>query len=118
MRTIVAAIDFSPASVAAARRAASLAGEGGTVRLVHVVDTDLIPTHAFVGRDLVERFLDSLVRESGIGLGSLEADLGLPCRVERSVVRGRPADEIVRAGRDADIIVVGAHARDLLGRLT
>jgi nucleotide-binding universal stress UspA family protein len=117
MKKIVCGIDFSPASIAAARRAADLAGTGGTVRFVHVVDTDLVPTHAFIGRDLFESFIDSLVLDAYNGLRGLEIDLGIKTKVERLVVKGRPADEIARAGRDADMIVVGAHARDLLGRL-
>ncbi len=109
---ILVAIDFSPASIAAARRALALAGEGGVLRLVHVLATDLVPRHAYVGQDLVEQLLARLEAEAGLALRKLASELtGAGPVVETHVCRGRPADRIVADGSEQDLVVIGAHAR-------
>lgn len=119
LETILVAVDFSPLSLAAARRACLLAGARGTVRLMHVVASDLVPRHAFLGRDLVARFLDSLEADAATSLRDMASKLhGVgQARIETQVCRGRPADCIVADAETADLLVVGAHAQDLLGRI-
>jgi nucleotide-binding universal stress UspA family protein len=118
LEKILVGIDFTPASLAAIRRACELAREG-TVRLLHVVDTALLPHHAFIGRDLVEKYLDGLVAEAEMTIAELKRDLeSSGTHVETAIRRGRPADEIIAAASGFDLVAVGAHARDVLGRLT
>lgn len=119
LESILVAVDFSPLSVAAAERACALAGEKGVVRLLHVVSTELLPHHGFLGRDLVEKFYDGLAAEAEIGLATMAERLrGSGPRIEREIVRGSPGDEIVgAAARGHDLVVVGAHARDMAQRL-
>jgi nucleotide-binding universal stress UspA family protein len=115
--TILVGVDFSPASLPAIQHAINLAGSG-TVRLLHVVNTELLSHRAFIGRDIVEQFFDGLVAEAEKTIGELKRDLASNgARIETLVRRGRPANEIVEAARNSDLIVVGAHGRDLLGRL-
>ncbi|HZU96125.1 MAG TPA: universal stress protein [Planctomycetota bacterium] len=112
LATILVAMDFSPLSFAAARRACSLVEEGGKVRLLHVVPNEL-GAHAFVDPALIERFYAGRVADAEIRLGDLAHELRGKADIERSIVRGRPADEIVVAGRGFDLIVVGAHGREV-----
>jgi len=115
---ILAAIDFSPASRAAARRACALAGPKGTVRLIHVLGTDMIPRQPFLGDDLVARLLDQLEADARSSLDEVAAELAASgATVETHVCRGRPADRIIADAAGHDLIAIGAHAREFLGRL-
>jgi nucleotide-binding universal stress UspA family protein len=115
--TILVGTDFSPASLAAIRHACGLAGTG-TVRLIHVVSTDLLSHHYYIARDIIEEMVAGLVSEAEGTIAELKRDLSSNgARIETVVRRGRPADEIVEAARGCDLVVLGAHSRDLLGRL-
>lgn len=117
-RTIVVGVDFSPASLAAVRHACTLAGDEGVVRLVHVVDSSRMPQHAFLGRDVVEGFYAQLETEARRTIEELARDLRANgSRVEAEVRQGPPVDEMLEASAKADLAIVGAHARDAIGRL-
>jgi nucleotide-binding universal stress UspA family protein len=115
--TILVGVDFTPASRAAVRRACELAGEG-TVHLLNVLDTDVLHQRVYFGHDLIDEYCRKLEAEAELAIGELARELRAGgARIETTVRRGRPSDEIILAARGCDLVVVGAHARDALGRL-
>jgi len=116
--TILVGVDFTAESLAAIRRSVELAGRG-TVRLLHVVDTELLSHRGFLGHDFVDRYFEGLAAEAESTIAEVARDLDPgDARVETSVRRGRPADEIVSVASDCDLVVVGAHVRDAVGWLS
>ena len=118
VRTIVCAVDFSPASLKAIDYALSLAEVlPATILMMHVVDwpTDqtMLPdadleTAAYRGR---------VLGYNQVKLHALVPDTARKCcRVEEAITVGRPHEEIVRLARDrdADLIVMGVHGRSAL----
>jgi nucleotide-binding universal stress UspA family protein len=115
--TTVVAVDFSPASIAAARVACRLAGPGDEVRLVNVVDAAALSSSRLVSvrslvSDLMARFesearrrLDELARELAASLGPRAP------RITTGVSVGRPADGVLGSASDAGLLVVGSHAQ-------
>lgn len=113
-RKILFATDFSPSSDAALATAISLSRESdATLVLVHVQE----PPMAFGGgetyigptesEDELSEMLSNLVgEEQGVS-------------VERRVLVGNPAHEIVRLAEEdhADLIVIGSHGRTGVSRL-
>jgi nucleotide-binding universal stress UspA family protein len=106
----VVAVDFSRASVRAARLAAELLQPGGELMLVHVA----------------RRWSDArsgaeTVRETEDAFTQLVGRLRLPrgAKVRRIVRTGSPADEILAlaATVGADLIATGAHGHGFLERL-
>jgi nucleotide-binding universal stress UspA family protein len=112
---ILVPVDFSEASIAAARRVRSLVGTEARIQLLHVVNTSLIPRSAALPSDLVEELSSEVARESEKLLAELAKGLGVP-NVEVSVDRGRPADRICSASESASLVVMGARGRGTLGR--
>ncbi|MBV9880678.1 MAG: universal stress protein [Gemmatirosa sp.] len=106
LRAAVAAIDFSPSSVVAARAAAELLDDGATLHLVHVRPTEDAAGERGLADRLarVERALASRARALTI----------LP-----SILVGDPAAQIVAfaATHDADLVALGHHARGIVERL-
>ncbi len=114
-KPILVAVDFSPASLAAVRHACALAEEGAVVRLLHVVDTELLPHRAFLGQDLVERYYVALRSDAQRSLEQLARELeNEGTRIETAIEEGRPADHLVAAAAGASLVVVGAHARSTI----
>ncbi|MEX2188942.1 MAG: universal stress protein [Pirellulales bacterium] len=113
-RKIVFATDFSPSSDAALATAVSLTRESNaTLVLVHVQE----PPMAFGGG---EAYIGPTETEDELSdmLGRLVADeAGIT--VERRLVVGEPAHEIVRLAEEngADLIVIGSHGRTGVSRL-
>jgi nucleotide-binding universal stress UspA family protein len=112
-KRILCATDFSPASAAAVRYAASLAQEAeGSLILVHVLDRNR-PAGRAEG-DGNGRHPDFAAR------AMLRSALSPPdrewCSSEEVVTCGKPGAEIVRLARDreAGLIVMGVHGRGLL----
>jgi len=100
---IVVAVDFSELSLAAVRHACLLAGDA-PVRLLHVVDA----------KKTARRELPAAESDATAVLGELARDLSSNgSRVTTEITKGRPADEIVAASREASLVVTGAHARGL-----
>ncbi|MHB1223583.1 MAG: universal stress protein [Gemmatimonadaceae bacterium] len=115
-RYAVVGMDFSAASVLAAREALALLGEGGTLSLVHVRPPD----------DILRRVGDGTVRESyarGVAdlfdrvVGALQVPATIT--VERVVLDGRPADQLLGyAEREhADLVATGSSGMGFLERL-
>ena len=114
-RTIVCAVDFSPASVKALDYALSLAQElPARLLLLHVLDWP-------AGRPIPRGFeLEAIAyrgkaeEDSRARLHALVPDDARAwCETEELVTAGRPHEDIVRLARDrdADLIVMGVHGR-------
>jgi nucleotide-binding universal stress UspA family protein len=125
-RKAVIAVDGSADSMAAARFVAGLPLERALrLRLVAVAEPPRLPVAApeALGVPLLSA-LDELARArraklDGV-LAGLEADLEPKVgSVERSVILGHPAEEIVAAASepDVDLVVVGARGLGTFGRL-
>ncbi|HYD74421.1 universal stress protein [Ramlibacter sp.] len=120
LQHVLAAIDFSPDSRMAARRAARLAAaHGAAMGLLHVVDTG-----AWRGlRDLLagKRDLhDAMVEQARIQLAVLAqqiADEGLVAAVHQDLCEGDPLQELGRRSLAADLLVVGARGQHALREL-
>jgi nucleotide-binding universal stress UspA family protein len=120
-QSILCAVDFSPASLAALEHAIRLAEESGRkLTLLHVFDWD-------VDRLMPEQF-DAATRElreqhrinTETRLNALIPDEARTwCDVTVLTATGRPHEEVVlaAAGQRADLIVIGAHGRRGLERL-
>jgi nucleotide-binding universal stress UspA family protein len=105
---ILAATDFSTRSQRALRRAGLLArAEAAELAIIHVVDDDQ-----------PQRLVEMEVRESERMLAELISAVSelRDVRCHPMVVKGDPFDAIVRtaAAQTADLIVMGAHRKQLL----
>lgn len=108
IRKLLFATDFSSRSDIALSRAVELAGRfGAALTLLHVVDDDQPPADVAALVNLAEEHLATAVQ------GLPEA---LRAGAEPLVVRGDPFAAIadVATGRGVDLIVIGAHRRQLL----
>ena len=120
LRSILCAVDFSPASAAALRVAVQLAlRTGGRVTALYVEDPLLGQGAAAVGYD-VARLRKATLAE----LERLIQRVASPVGLRRDVwsvetILGRPAMEILRFARTmrADLIVMGTHGRRGAGKL-
>jgi len=113
-RRACAAIDFTPASMAAALLAASVLDDGGKLTLVHAspyqgieIDTDPIAQlyRSTAGNRLAE-VLAAIRRAT-------------PHRVEGLLVDGEPTQAIIDFVRDehCDLVALGGHAQTLVDRI-
>jgi universal stress protein E len=105
---ILAATDFSTRSQRALRRAGQLAqAQAAELAIIHVVDDDQ-----------PQRLVEMEVRESERMLAELTSAVSelRDVRCHPMVVKGDPFDAIVRtaAAQRADLIVMGAHRKQLL----
>lgn len=117
-RPILVGVDFSPITAAVLRRARALAGDGGALRLVHVIDTTLVPNADFVDGALIAECNAALAEEARAQLEACARSRDLDgARVESRCLRGRAADVLLEQSAGCSHLVVGAHARGLLGRL-
>lgn len=113
-QTAVVAIDFGQASIAAARLAVRLVGEGGRVFLVHV-----IPPNSASNPDRSWTVLHEARVIQRLGrLAKQLRDEG-EAGVETRVLRGTPARRIPDFAREmgVDMIAVGPHGHDFFARL-
>jgi len=111
---IVVAMDFSEASIEAARLAIDIAAPGATLTLVHAVPwerKDYVPEHWF--REHETYIASQLKRVAGW------LDHGDKCRIHQRVLYGKPWSCIVTCAEDlnADLIVAGTHGRAFLARV-
>lgn len=114
VQTLVAAVDFSPASADATRHAAALAGRAGAV--LHLLHADVLfhasgdgtPQAVPSGhlRLRLERFADE----------TLGADHGACLAVERDVAVPAALARYAAAVR-ADLLVIGSHGRGRIARM-
>lgn len=113
-RTVVVAMDFSQASIAAARLAANLAGEPGRIFLVHVIPSSNASRPDRSWAVLHEaRVIQRLARLGKQLREESEAS------VETRVLRGTPARRIPEFAREigAELLTVGPHGHDFFARL-
>jgi nucleotide-binding universal stress UspA family protein len=106
LQTILVPIDGSPPSVAALEHAVVLAQDyGAAVTALHVAvpEDTLTP----VPDEQAARQMDAAIDDARTALGD--------DRLTFSICVGDPISEIVEAGREADLIVIGTHGR--IGRL-
>lgn len=111
---VLAAMDFSASSVRALKLGAQLLKPRGRLTIAHVITPDRNPVKvtkqgvAYSGT--VGRALDRAVAEVGFGDTAV---------VERKVLAGDPAKELLRLRDDVqpDLIVAGSHGHNFLTRL-
>jgi nucleotide-binding universal stress UspA family protein len=116
-KTILCAVDFSPASVRGLDYALSLAQEtDAAITLAHVIEWPWT-----TGRPLTAT--EAGYRQAAHDKALLDLRQAIPpdvydwCRPDVELGEGRAHEEIVRMARDrqADLIVVGVHGRSALG---
>ncbi|WP_267640114.1 universal stress protein [Haloarchaeobius amylolyticus] len=108
---ILVPVDGSDASEAAAEHAIDLATRyDAGVTVMHVVDDDLLPLDAR-SQQLVER-LEAEAADIVTEVVEWATEAGV-MPIERRIVRGSPADEILTAidEKDVDLVVLGSHGR-------
>ncbi len=112
-------VDFSAASLGAARLARQLASKGSTLRLVHVIDSAVFHRGPTYGDPAVaERFFRDLGRAAQGELDALAEEPRVSGLAIETVIRiGRPADQILAATEEADLVLMGTHGRGALGRV-
>ena len=113
-RRIVVAMDFSEASIEAARLALELAAKDATVSLVHVVPwerKEYIPEDWFRAHEA--RVGAELTRVTGW------LDQSKKFHTSPRILYGKPAAALLAYAQEfgADLIVAGSHGRGLVGRL-
>ncbi len=113
-RRIMVAMDFTEASIEAARLALEIAAPGATVTLVHVVPWDrkeYIPEHWF--KEHEANIGAQLTRVTGW----LNQDR--KHRIHQKVLYGKPGPSLLACAEelDSDLIVAGTHGRGILGRI-
>jgi nucleotide-binding universal stress UspA family protein len=115
--SILCAVDFSPASHAAARAALQLGEDGKRpITLLHVVDRAGSTHHVHSARLATHEFHRGLGAEAATKLRSFIPQPDHAAAVTRVAV-GRPANEILRTARimTAPLIVIGAARRTRIG---
>jgi nucleotide-binding universal stress UspA family protein len=116
-RSAVVAADFSGYSADAARVAASLVGQGGEVRCVHVV-SDALPTlPPYSERGWLQQYRESIEQQLARFAATLVPVSG--CRVVTQLLQGDPARELLRLARElnADLVAAGSHGSGFFSRL-
>jgi len=115
-KRIVCAVDFSDCSLAALTYALSLAREAdGQLTVVHVLTSHLVPDAVFADQHLsVLAYQRQREDEAQRRLDeAMPATAESYCRVESTIVRGKPWREIVgiATAQQSDLIVLGVHGR-------
>lgn len=114
-RRVVVAVDFSRASVNAARCALSVMDEGGTLHLVHVrPPMHRVPEEA-EGLEVI--YSQGVVGAFGRLVRELSPKTGV--RIETVILQGDPVTELLdfAARADADLISVGRQRHGVVGRM-
>ncbi len=113
-KSIAVAMDFSEASIEAARLAIDIAAPGAIVTLIHVGPwerNEYVPEQWF--RDHEAYVAGQLKRVAGW------LDHPDRCRIHQRIVYGKPGPSILACAEalDSDLIVAGTHGRSFLGRV-
>ena len=120
--TIVAAVDFSETSADVLETAREMVRlHRAQLHVIHVVGDPFQAMHAVetTGLDLpdvLRQWTEAAEQRLATLLEAYPVDSG---RLTTSVIAGSPAHEIVRyaADHEADLILVGTHARGVVGRV-
>ena len=109
-RRVVAAIDFSPTSVASARTCASWLVQGDVLELVHVTSArrgGMSPESRAAAENALAAIATQIRAPDGV-------------TVEQTVVEGEPAAQLLdlAAAKNADLIALGSHGYGIWKRLT
>lgn len=119
-RRVIAAIDFSPMSFAAAQTAAQIA-PSAKLELIHAFEIPLTFEQAMlkVGTSQAEldRYREAKAQTAYVELRSIRADLAVAGKVR--VVRGDPATALVRVARSGrtDLIALGIQGKNAVSQL-
>ncbi|WEJ33180.1 universal stress protein [Devosia sp. SD17-2] len=119
-RRVIAAIDFSPMSFAAAQSAAQIA-PSAKLELIHFLEIPLTFEQAMlkVGTSQAEldQYRQAKARTAYVELCSIRADLALAGKTR--VVRGDPATALVRLARSGrtDLIALGIQGKSAVSKL-
>mgnify|MGYP001619426349 FL=1 len=119
-RRVIAAIDFSPMSFAAAQTAAQIA-PSAKLELIHALEIPLTFEQAMlkVGTSQAEldRYREAKAKTAYVELRSIRADLAVAGKVR--VVRGDPATALVRVARSGrtDLIALGIQGKNAVSQL-
>lgn len=119
-RRVIAAIDFSPMSFAAAQTAAQIA-PSAKLELIHAFEIPLTFEQAMlkVGTSQAEldRYREAKAKTAYVELRSIRADLAVAGKVR--VVRGDPATALVRVARSGrtDLIALGIQGKNAVSQL-
>lgn len=107
---ILVALDLSEESVQVLNKAVTLAGDGCTLSLVHVIEPLTFAYGGDIPVDLTE-VQQQLQEQAEKGLAAMASSL--PISVEQHVVIGQPAAEIHQIAEDknCDLIILGSHGR-------
>jgi nucleotide-binding universal stress UspA family protein len=110
---VLAAVDFSPASQAAARLAAALA-PGATLELAHAFESEFESTLRFAGvtEDKVALYRQQARARAVIDMDRFIAETGLPeARLSRTIAHGYAPRVVAEAAATAgaELVVVGKH---------
>jgi nucleotide-binding universal stress UspA family protein len=117
IRNVVVATDGSEfADVAMAWAYDSCARWGASLTVIHVWDypysgmrASALPVRDYVGQDASEALRGAVER--------LRVTKGEEVSVRSLLVEGPTRDSLRKAGADADLLVLGAHSRSIIGRL-
>ncbi|HEX7120967.1 MAG TPA: universal stress protein [Gemmatimonadaceae bacterium] len=111
MDRMVVGVDFTPSSEAAVAWAARHFAPGAELMLVHVMEMPEPPGFLREPFPEVETLVDEREAEAARRLEALAASI-TGARVTTRVVRGRAAEQLLAAARDAHagLVVVGPHA--------
>jgi len=116
--------DGSRESHEALAEAVAIAGEDGVVRVLHVVEPPaMLPDAPQLDPDGWRRIRDALRDEGTAGLERAREEAGAAATVETVLLEGGAAEELVRAARELDLLVMGSRGygparRVLLGSVT
>ena len=115
LRRAVVGVDFSRASVRAARAAVTITSPPGHVWMAHVRPPLEIPTVAYEGSSVIYK-QGVLAAFKKIAEGLEKVDL---LEVRPVVLEGKVAEELLAfaASHRADLVVTGAHGRTLVERM-
>lgn len=119
-RSVIAAIDFSPISFAAAEAAARLAPQA-TFELVHALEIRLTFEQAMLKTGTpqleIDRYRQAKARVARKDLNSIRASLSIPGKIR--VVRGDAATALVRLARSGktDLVALGVQGRNAVSKM-
>lgn len=113
---VLVGIDFSNRDLAAIDHARALARQGH-VELVHVLRQDRFPRPPLFDDALAERMVAAVEADARRALAELAREVASEgVRISTELLVGRPADEILRAARSADFVVLGSASKSLSER--